>query len=348
VAVYLPQIATLFLFMGYLEDSGYLARGAALVDRPLSMIGLNGKSFVPLLSGYACAIPAMMAARTIPNRFERNLTIFIIPLMSCSARLPIYALLLAFLIPKDKPWLGGLALTGLYVTGMVLGSVVSTLISRFARIKGRTSSWFMLELPALRKPVPRVVMMMVWHKSAQYMRKAGPAIVAISLGLWVLTHMPPPAAPVKGESGEYVTISHSYAAAIGHVIEPVTRPMGLDWRGGVALICGFAAREVFVSSLALVYRVQETKNQAGLSGKLLSRMPELRFESTGKRIFTLSTCLGVLVFYLIALQCFPTVVMARREMGAWKPALIQLGAYTGGAYALAVITVQGLRAVGVG
>ncbi len=347
VSVFLPQIAILFLAMGYLEDSGYLARGAALVDRPLSKIGLNGKSFVPLLSGYACAIPAMLAARTIPNRYERNLTIFIIPLMSCSARLPVYALLLAFLIPKNKPWLGGLALTGLYMMGIILGAIVSTVISRFARVRSREGSGFMLELPALRKPVARVVAVSAWHKTAQYIRKAGPAIVVISLGLWVLTHTPTPPKSVSGDSSEYITVSHSYAASIGHVIEPVTRPLGLDWRGGVAMICGFAAREVFVSSLALVYRVQESQDEAGLSGKLLGRMHDLRFEDTGAKIFTPSTCVGMIVFFMIALQCLSTVAVARKEFGSWKTALAQLALFTGGAYVLAVITVQGLRALGV-
>ncbi len=348
VAVYLPQIAILFLSMGYLEDSGYLARGSALVDRPLSKIGLNGKSFVPLLSGYACAIPAMMAARTISNRLERNLTLLIIPLMSCSARLPVYALLLAFLIPRDKPWLGGLTLTGLYVMGLVLGAAVSTIVSYFLKNKGgREASGFMLELPALRKPVVRIVAVSAWHKSVQYIRKAGPAIVVISVGLWVLTHTPAPPKSIDGSTREYVAVSHSYAASIGHVIEPITRPMGLDWRGGVAMICGFAAREVFVSSLALVYRVQETQDNAGMQGKLLSRMRDLKFEDTGKRIFTVSTCVGIIVFFMIALQCFPTVAVARKEMGAWKPALLQLALFTGGAYVLTVITVQGLRMLGV-
>ncbi len=346
VMVFLPQIIILFFAMGYLEDSGYLARGAALVDRPLSKIGLNGKSFVPLLSGYACAIPAMLAARTIPNRFERNLTLLIIPLMSCSARLPVYTLLLAFLIPRDRPWLGGMALTGLYVAGLVIGSVLSTIISRF--LKRSEPSGFMLELPMLRAPLMKVVAVSTWHKSAQYLIKAGPTILLISLGLWVLTHTPiQTVAAGDASDREYVAVAHSYAASLGHVIEPVTKPMGLDWRGGVALMCGFAAREVFVGSLALVYRVQEAHNDAGLAGKLLGRLSELRFEATGERIFTVSTCLGILVFYLIALQCFPTVAVARKEMGSWKPALVQLAAFTGGAYALAVIVVQGLRMLGI-
>lgn len=344
VMIFLPQILILFFAMGYLEDSGYLARGAALVDRPLSAIGLNGKSFVPLLSGYACAIPAMMAARTIPNRFERNLTIFIIPLLSCSARLPVYTLLLAFLLPRDKPWLGGLVLTALYLSGLVIGAAAATVISRIRKDRG--SSNFILELPALRRPMPWVVITSTYHKAAQYIRKAGVTIIAISVGLWVLTHTPVPDASTAAESGEYVTVSNSYAAQIGHVIEPITRPMGLDWRGGVAMICGFAAREVFVGSLALMYRIEE-EDEEGLTGKLLATMQEARFEDTGERIFTVASGIGIILFFLIALQCFPTVAVARNETGGWKIPAVQLVLYTGGAYLLAVAVVQGLRALGV-
>ncbi len=371
VMVFLPQILILFFAMGYLEDSGYLARGAALVDKPLSKIGLNGKSFVPLLSGYACAIPAMMAARTIPNRFERNLTIFIIPLMSCSARLPVYTLLLAFLTPHDKPWLGGLMLTGLYLMGLVMGAVVSTVISRIRRAHG--FSGFILELPALRKPVFKIVIHSTYHKAVQYLRKAGMTIVFISLALWVLTHTPPveppkvssgmsaevsaaagTAAPAAGTavsaSSEYVAVTHSYAAQLGRIIEPVMRPMGLDWRGGVAMICAFAAREVFVSAMVLMYRIDDGsadgKNQ-GLANRLLARMSEVRFEDSGKKIFTVSSVLGVILFFMIALQCLATVAVSRQESGGWKLPALQLALYTGGAYVLSVALVQGLRALGV-
>jgi ferrous iron transport protein B len=406
VIIFLPQIVILFFAMGYLEDSGYLARGAALVDKPLSKIGLNGKSFVPLLSGYACAIPAMMAARTIPNRYERNLTIFIIPMMSCSARLPVYTLLLAFITPHDKPWIGGLALTGLYLAGLVLGAAVSTLISRI--IRNKEISGFILELPALRKPVLRVVMASTYHKAEQYLRKAGTIIIAISLALWVLTHTPPveavPAVPAEvsataagsatdavpagvapevpsaetpasdaapalapgtqapaeasaaeSDGQEYVAVSNSYAAQLGHFLEPITRPMGLDWRGGVAMICGFAAREVFVSAMALMYRVDESDEagatdgteEDGLADRLLTRMSEVTFEDTGEKVFTLSSVLGVILFFMIALQCFSTVAVAKAESGGWKLAAIQLAAYTGAAYVLTVALVQGLRALGV-
>ena len=345
VLVFLPQILILFFAMGYLEDSGYLARGAALVDKPLSKIGLNGKSFVPLLSGYACAIPAMMAARTIPNRFERNLTLFIIPLMSCSARLPVYTLLLAFLTPKDKPWIGGLALTGLYVMGLVLGAIVSTVISRIRR--NRAPSGFILELPTLRRPLLSVVAVSTYHKAEQYVRKAGLTIVIIALSLWVLTHTPSPTpASDAGQSREYVAVSHSYAAMLGHWIEPVTRPMGLDWRGGVAMMCGFAAREVFVGSMALMYRIEEESGR-GLTDRMLATMSEARFENSGEKIFTTASVLGIILFFMIALQCFPTVAVSRQEAGGWKLPAIQLLVYTGGAYLLAVALVQGLRAIGV-
>jgi ferrous iron transport protein B len=353
VLVFLPQILILFFAMGYLEDSGYLARGAALVDRPLSMIGLNGKSFVPLLSGYACAIPAMMAARTIPNRFERNLTLFIIPLMSCSARLPVYALLLAFITPRDKPWIGGLALTGLYISGLIMGIVVSTIINWFRPAKG--SSGFILELPAMRMPVLKVVVTSTFHKAIQYLRKAGLMIVVISVGLWILTHTPVPS-PVASEvagtiredvvGNEYVAVSNSYASQLGRFIEPLMRPMGLDWRGGVAMMCGFAAREVFVSAMALMYRIDET-SEDGMADQLLVRMSEVRFDDTGKKIFTVSSVLGMILFFMIALQCLATVAVAKQEMGGWKLPMVQLVLYTGGAYVLAVILVQGLRALGV-
>jgi ferrous iron transport protein B len=368
VMVFLPQILILFFAMGYLEDSGYLARGAALVDKPLSKIGLNGKSFVPLLSGYACAIPAMMAARTIPNRYERNLTIFIIPLMSCSARLPVYTLLLAFITPRDKPWIGGLALTGLYVAGLVLGAIVSTVISKIRRNKG--ISGFILELPALRKPVLRVVLTSTYHKAEQYLRKAGLTIVAISMALWVLTHTPPvevpptaatsvsaqapapaataaDAAVTATASSEYVAVQHSYAAQIGRFIEPFTRPMGLDWRGGVAMMCGFAAREVFVSAMALMYRIDDGGDGDGLADRLLARMSEVTFEGSQEKVFTVSSVLGIILFFMIALQCLSTVAVAKAETGGWRIAAIQLAVYTGVAYLLTVALVQGLRALGV-
>jgi ferrous iron transport protein B len=343
VVIFLPQIFILFLFLVILQDSGYLARGAVLIDRPLSKIGLNGRSFVPLLSGFACAIPAMMAARTIQNRKERLLTIMCVPLMSCSARLPVYALLLAFLLP-DEPLKAGLALAGLYILGIVLAIIVASIVSRLPSFADRQHTPFILELPAYRRPVAGVVFKTTCRRSWQFLKKAGPTILVISIILWVSTHLP---ASGAAEGDEYVAVSNSYAAKVGKVLEPAAEPMGLDWRGGVSMIMGFAAREVFVSAMVLMYRVNDSGDEEALEEGLLSTMHEVTFEGTDKQIFTTSTCVGLLFFFAMALQCFPTVVTARNEMGGWKMAILMTVFYTGGAYIGAVILVQGLRAFGV-
>lgn len=342
MAVFLPQIAILFIAMGALEDSGYLARGAALVDKPLSKIGLNGKAFVPLLSGYACAIPALMAARTIPNRFERMLTMAIVPLMTCSARLPVFTLLIAYLVPRDKPWLGGLAMTAIYLSGIVMGAIVSTLVSKWNRRD--FDGGFILELPAVRLPVPKVLLRSAWSRTYSYVQKAGLTIVVISIILWALSNF----SSTSFKDGHYVQpdIQETFAADLGHFLEPITEPMGLDWRGGVALISGFAAREVFVSSLALVYRADDVDNEDARNAKIMQAMDSARFEDSGNPIFTTSTCLGLILFYMIALQCFPTVATAKAETGSWKFALGQLFIMTAMAWIIAVIVVQTLRALG--
>lgn len=342
MAVFIPQIVILFVILGILEDSGYLARGAALIDRPLAMIGLNGRAFVPLLSGHACAIPAMMAARTIPGRFERLLTMGIIPLMTCSARIPVFFLLVSFLTPADKPWLGGIVMTGIYVLGIVLGALVATLIHRFAGAQRNDS--FVLELPTLRRPIAKVLLASTWHKTKSYVQKATGTIVIISVVLWALVNF----GPQSFDHGQYSKpeIEHSYAAGLGHVLEPVMEPMGLDWRGGVALISGFAAREVFVSSMALVYRVDEQDDEGARTQKLMQTMSTATHED-GSLIFSFSTCMGLILFYMVALQCFPTVATARAESGSWKFALGQLGVMTGGAWILTVALVQGLRILGI-
>jgi ferrous iron transport protein B len=345
VVIFLPQIVILFLCIGYLEDSGYLARAAMLIDRPLAAIGLNGRSFVPLLSGFACAIPAMMAARTIRNRAERLVTIFIIPLMSCSARLPVYIILVSFLTPKNKPWVGGLTMAGLYFFSILLGVVIASVISRFSVFRRSGHSPFQLEIPALKKPLAKVILRSTYERSMNYLRKAGPVIVLIGIALWFLTNYP------KSEAGDYAATANSYAAQVGKVTEPVMRPMGLDWRGGVSLMMGFAAREVFVQSLALMYRVEidpdAEDEESAMQEKLLERMQTVTFEGSEQKIFTLSSCLGLIFFFTMALQCFPTVAVAKSETDSWKIALFQLAAYTGLAYLGAVVIVQAMRACGI-
>ncbi len=254
VMVFLPQILILFLVLGLLEDSGYLARGAMLVDRPLSSIGLNGKSFVPMLSGFACAIPAIMATRTIKNKRERFLTIFIVPLMSCSARLPVYALLTAFLFPPEDTLLAGIAMTAIYLFSIASSLVIASIANRISKSISKLNdpSSFILELPAYRKPKISVVGVNSFNNAMQYVKKAGPVILYLSVILWVLTYFPnhTPQIDANGRSEEEIVeltnserIATSYASYMGKFLEPVLEPIGMDWRVGVSLVATLAARE---------------------------------------------------------------------------------------------------------
>lgn len=356
VLVFLPQILILFLILGLLEDSGYLARGAMLIDKPLSKIGLNGKSFVPLLSGFACAIPAIMAARTITNKRERFLTIFIIPLMSCSARLPVYALLIAFLTPQDKPYIGGLALAVIYIFSIFSSVVIASIVNRFQNkiVKEKDNSSFILELPTYKKPQPGVVVSNTIKNAKQYVRKAGPVILLFSMVLWILTYFPNynPEIPSSGKSAEEIghlkdaeRISTSYASALGKFIEPVMKPLGLDWRVGVSLIATFAAREVFVSSLALIFKV--TDEGDNIQSSILTAMNDAKVGDSDQKLFTTSTSIGLIVFFVFALQCLSTVAICKKETGSWRIPILQIIIFTSLAYILTFITVNGLRALGV-
>ncbi len=357
VLVFLPQILILFIILGLLEDSGYLARGAMLIDKPLSKIGLNGKSFVPLLSGFACAIPAIMATRTITNRRERLLTIFIIPLMSCSARLPVYALLIAFLTPRDKPWIGGISLAVIYLFSITGSVVIAAIINKFKGrlIKENDNSSFILELPAYRRPKPGTVISNTLKNAKQYIRKAGPIILFLSLILWVLTYFPnydPSVPDAINKSPEEISqlkdaerISTSYAAYLGKFIEPVMKPIGMDWRVGVSLIATFAAREVFVSSLALIFKITDTGED--LQNSILTAMKDAKIGDTDQKLFTTATTAGLIVFFVFALQCLSTVAIAKKETGSWRIPVLQIIIFTSVAYILTFITVNGLRAIGV-
>jgi ferrous iron transport protein B len=344
--MFLPQIIILFFFMSLLEDSGYLARGAMIIDKPLSKIGLNGRSFVPMLSGFACAIPAIMAARTIPSKKERLLTMFLVPLMGCSARLPVYVLLIAF-ITRDNPTSGGLIMASLYIGGIVIAAIIATIISQLGSYKKREQSRLMLELPSYRIPTIKITLMSTYHRSKRYLLNAGPIICLISTILWGLTTLQ--VAPDPGEITPERSVATSYAAVLGKWIEPVMSPMGLDWRGGVAIGTSFAAREVFVQSLALLYAVGDqgdVEEDDAYQGKLMARMDEVTFAGTDQKIFTVSTCVGLLFFFVVALQCFPTTVVAKAEMGGWFLPIIQLILYSLIAYSGAVAIVQIMRAWG--
>ncbi len=356
VLVFVPQILILFLILGLLEDSGYLARGAMLIDKPLSRIGLNGKSFVPMLSGFACAIPAMMATRTIPNKRERFLTIFILPLMSCSARLPVYALLIAFLFPGDKSWMGGIMLACIYIFSVASSVIVAGIINKFKNtlIKTEDNSSFILELPAYRKPKFRVIAINTYHNAKHYLRKAGPIILGFSIILWFLTYFPNtnPQVDSSGLSKDQVIqtesaarLSSSYAADLGKFIQPVMTPLGMDWRVGVSLIAAFAAREVFVSSLALIFKVTD-ENSDNFQNSMIKAMRQAEIDGSGQKLFTTSTIIGLVVFFIFALQCLSTVAVSRKETGGWRIPILQIIIFTSTAYILTFITVNGLRALG--
>lgn len=339
VLIFVPQIFILFVGITFLEDSGYLARSATLIDRPLSAIGLGGRSFVPLLSGYACAVPAMMAARTINSRRERWLTLFIIPLMSCSARLPVYALLLGFVFYGQAAWLGGLALAGIYLGSLFVGAIAAVLVSRFTNDKDR--SFLMLELPVYRRPMLGHVFRQAWTRTGNYVKRAGPPIFVFALIIWVATTFPNHELEDATER-----LNSSFAGQVAKPIEPVFEPMGGDWRTGIALISAFAAREVFVSSLAIVFQIADGEDEATMQETLLTKMREAKAPD-GYPLFTFASVLGLIVFFMIALQCLSTVIIAAREFGGWKTAIVQLIAFNSVAYALAVAIVKGLRSIGI-
>ncbi len=337
VVTFVPQIFILFIGIVAFEDSGYLARAATLIDKPFSKIGLNGRSFVPILSAYACAVPAMMAARTINSKRERWITLFIIPLLSCSARLPVYSLLLSFLFQKDPAWKAGLALTAIYFASLGVSVIVAAIVNRFLKMQGQ--SLFMLELPIYRMPRFRNVFHSAVTRTYSYLQRAGPAIFSFALIMWLLTTFPKYNIENKVER-----LSGSYAASMGRAIEPVFTPLGGDWRTGVSLITAFAAREVFVSSLAVVMGVTEDE-KVSQQQNLLQKMGEARNEK-GELLFTTASVLGIMVFFMIALQCLSTSSIATREAG-FRFALLQLVIFNIAAYILAVALVQGLHLIGV-
>jgi ferrous iron transport protein B len=309
-----------------------------------------------MLSGFACAIPAMMAARTIPNRRERLLTIFILPLMSCSARLPVYTLLIAFLFPADKSWIAGFVLAAIYIFSISSSIIVAGLLNKIKNkiIKETDNSSFILELPAYRKPKFNFILNNSVMNAKTYLQKAGPAIFAFSVILWFLTYFPNsnPEINTKGLTEDEIVqveqaerLSNSYAAELGKIIQPIMTPLGMDWRVGVSLIAAFAAREVFVSSLALIFKV--TDEEETLQQSMIESMRKAEIGDGGQKLFTVATITGLIVFFVFALQCLSTIVVSRKETGSWRIPALQLIVFTGIAYILAFITVNGLRAFGI-
>lgn len=336
--VFVPQIFILFVGIGILESTGYLARAATLIDRPFAALGMSGRSFVPLLSGFACAVPAIIATRNIPSTKDRLITSFIVPLMSCSARLPVYALFIAFLFHGESAWYAGLSLAALYIGSIVIGAFAAGVVSKF--IPRSEPSLFMMELPIYRRPKIRVLLRHSWTRTLSYVKRAGPVIFVFASIIWAGTTF-----PHYHTADPQQKLEQSYVGQMGKVIEPVVAPMGVDWRVGVGLISAFAAREVFVSSLAVTFNITDTEEDS--QQKALLAQMKTAVNAKGEKIFTVSSVVGLMIFFLIALQCMSTVGVQMRESGSVKFALMQLVVFNVFAYVFVVALVQTLRFLGV-
>ncbi|MEW6269975.1 MAG: ferrous iron transporter B [Thermodesulfobacteriota bacterium] len=322
VLIFLPQILILFTFLHVLTDVGYMARAAFVVDRVMGWAGLQGRSFVPLLSCYACAVPGIMAARTIASPRERLATILVAPFMTCSARLPVYTLLIAAFVPAT-PLLGpigaqGLTMFALYLLGAATALGSAALLNS-TLLRG-TISVFYMELPPYRLPTLRLLARQVWGSASAFVKRAGTIILATSVVLWVLLNFPSaPEDPTRtAEAQAQADLRASVAARVGHAIEPAIEPLGFDWKIGVGLVASLAAREVIVATLAQIYAVGDSEDFTGLRDAIVADVDP----ATGERLFTLPTALSLLVFFVFALQCTSTIVVMARETGSWKwPAL---------------------------
>jgi ferrous iron transport protein B len=338
VLVFLPQILILFTLIHLLEDVGYMARAAFVVDRVMGWVGLQGRCFVSLLSSYACAIPGIMAARTVASPRDRLATILVAPFMTCSARLPVYTLLIAAFIPAT-PVLGplglqGLVLLGLYAVGTATAFVTAGLLN--STVLRGTPATFYLELPPYRMPTAKLLATQVWHSARAFLRRAGSIILAVSIVLWCLLAFPrQPADPtLPPEAQAQRQIGASVAGRVGHFIEPAIEPLGYDWRVGIGLVASLGAREIMVSALAQIYAVQEVDGFEGLRHALRNdRDPE-----TGEPAFTLAKALSILVFFVFALQCTSTLVVMARETGGWRWPALAFAYMFGLAYAASFVT----------
>ncbi len=337
VVIFLPQILILFFFLGILEDSGYMARAAFIMDRLMSRVGLHGKSFVPMLSSFACAIPGVMATRTIENRKDRIVTILVAPLMSCSARLPVYIVMIAVMLPAAGAMeRAGIMLT-MYMLGLVAAFVMAWVFKK-TLLKSETPM-LLLELPPYRAPVFRGIAQRMWERALIFLRRAGTVILALSIILWALMTYPKPENP---DATHAEALSHSIAGRMGHAIEPVIAPLGYDWKIGIGLVASFAAREVFVGTMGQIYNIEDAdeKNEGLREQMRAERRPD------GSPLFTPLVCLSLMVFYVLAMQCISTVAIVRRETGGWGWPLFQIAYMTGLAYLASLVVYQGGRLIG--
>ncbi len=332
IVIFIPQIAFLFAFIAILEDTGYMSRVSFITDRLLRGFGLSGRSIIPLLSGAACAIPAVMSARTIPNWKERIITIMVVPLMSCAARLPVYTLLISMMIPAEQKWLifnlQGLTMMGFYLIGFVSAISIAWVMKYILKSKER--GYFVMEMPTYKVPDWKTVGLTIFEKVKVFLIDAGKIIVAISIILWGLSSYGPSDTFQKieekyqyAEDAEVQIASEkleaSYAGIIGKSIEPVIRPLGFDWRIGISLITSFAAREVFVGTMSTIYSVGDADNTKSIREKLMSH----KNPKTGEAFFTPAVALSLMLFYAFAMQCMSTLAIVFRETNSWKWPVIQ-------------------------
>ena len=352
IAIFIPQIAFLFLFLSILEETGYMSRVVFLMDRGLRPFGLSGKSVVPLISGTACAIPAIMATRNIENWKERLITILVTPFMTCSARLPVYSILIALVIPVGSI-LGfsfkGLVLMLLYLSAFIMALVSSFLYSKILKVKFK--SYFVVEMPNYKFPLIKNIALIVWEKTKSFVTEAGKIILAISVILWILASFGPGREFNEAENIlkqnhprlsqiELETkinsfkLENSYLGKMGKLIEPIISPLGYDWKIGIALISSFAAREVFVGTLATIYNVQSDKVET-IKNKMASEIRE-----DGKPVFNYATGISLMLFYAFAMQCMSTLAVVKKETNTWKWPMIQLFSMTLLAYIISLISYQ--------
>jgi ferrous iron transport protein B len=341
IVVFVPQIALLFFFIAILEDTGYMARASFILDKVMRRFGLNGKSVIPMLSSVACAVPSIMSARTITNWKDRMITILVTPLISCSARLPVYTLLISIMF-VGRHTVGilnyqGLILMGMYVLGFAAALIAAYILKRI--LKTTEKSYFIMELPVYRMPQWQTVTMLVFSKVKIFLFDAGKIILAISIVLWFLTsHAPADNFEVLEKSAVANNISEqdlnaqkleaSYAGILGKKMEPVIKPLGFDWKIGIALITSFAAREVFVGTMATIYSSGDSENTETLREKLVAQK---NFE-TQQPAYTNAVCWSLLIFYVFAMQCMSTLATTYRETKHWKWPVLQLVFMTGLAY----------------
>jgi len=316
VIVFLPNILILYFFISLMEDSGYMARAAFIMDKIMHKMGLHGKSFIPLIMGFGCNVPAILASRTIENRNSRMITILINPLMSCSARLPVYLLLAGAFFPNHA----GLVLFGIYMTGIALAVIIARLLKRFMFSKDETP--FVMELPPYRVPTLKSMVSHTWEKGEQYLKKMGTIILLGSIVIWFLGYYP---RPEKGDNimtatEQMAQQEKSYIGQIGHFIEPAIAPLGFDWKIGVSLLSGVAAKEIVVSTLSVIYTGNSNTHVSSLSQRLQTDV-----RSNGQKSFTPVVALGMMLFVLIYFPCLATIVAIKNETNSWGWAFFAAG-----------------------